>query len=263
MNTNLSEETKKRLHDVFKAMHELLPVVGEACGLDRWITEETQEIQHTVARLETLPYTAAIAAASELKRIASHGVHTKLREKLTDMLDLVLQVIQMIRSNDRLAVLDCSGPGTVVCVPAGKELRASIEAIVDRDKAERQLREQRETASYSASKSTIAPAADASGCQVSLPTDKVSPSFIARLLEQGNSFDLGDGWSVARSSDKKWHVYFQAKHWWSWLRERDNRPIPDDGKWSGYESVLDAVEVWESAAGDRQTVEQFAKSKRP
>lgn len=260
MNTNLSEETKKRLTDLSVTIREILPSLGEAIGLEQWTTDETLQIRRATKELGRLPYEAARTAASELKRIACNQVHRALRDRLALLSDLVLQSRQLIMTDDASAVLDCSGPGTVACVQTGKELRAAIESIVDRDQAERQLHEQRETASYSASKSTIAPVAAASGCKVSSAPQIVSRCLIDRMLEQGNSFDLGDGWSVARSSDHKWHVYFQAKHWYSWLAERDGSPRRN---FDGDDTALKAVEIWLAAYSDRQAVEEFAKSKRP
>lgn len=50
--------------------------------------------------------------------------------------------------------------------------------------------------------------------------------LIEQLLEQHDHYDLGDGWTISKR-EKRWHIYYRAKHVDCWDAEHGIAPLPE------------------------------------
>lgn len=66
---------------------------------------------------------------------------------------------------------------------------------------------------------------------------------LSSLLEQHGHYELGDGFTLSKTSKLGWCLYFNCKHVDLWIAERDGKPEPADMELTSYRTVVDAFEA--------------------
>lgn len=76
------------------------------------------------------------------------------------------------------------------------------------------------------------------------------------LLEQHDTYDLGNGWSIGCRNPHEWCIYFQGKHLDCWIAAHEGTPQPDSSQLKMYRTAITAVTFWQATRHQYRWLEE-------